>query len=353
MKLYILAVTYIICTGVKAAANKDTAVELTNLTNSIISVTSAELLIKSNIAAKTVLGFSKKSRAIEAYYFPGNSDKRALIIGGVHGSELSSIEIARLVVGSLKNGEKPYYNVIIIPVLFPDNAALAQSKPALIGSTMNYGRYTNTVTADPNRQMPSPGKAFDTTTKDHLGREIETENRLLLELIHMYRPQRIISIHAIRNISKAGIYADPRTDANGRAMGFTCDSSLAIEMAKYVQSNDGYIPGNNLDDSPSALYHCDFAAVPAGYKQTRNFHGSVLPNKRGVGVSLGSWASTAISNEKDLYNREAISMLTMEFPGYKRPGDYNTLNEQRYFSHLIRLYASSIQYIFLERCFEE
>jgi len=72
-----------------------------------------------------------------------------------------------------------------------------------------------------------------------------------------------------------------------------------------------------------------------------------------VGVSLGSWASTAINNEKDPYNREAICMLTMEFPGYKRPVDYNTLNEQRYFSHLIRLYASSIQYIFLEKCFEE
>jgi hypothetical protein len=352
MKLYILAISYIICTGFKTAANKDTAVELASIPSSIISVTSTELLMKTNIAAKTVLGFSKKRRAIEAYYFPGNSDERALIIGGVHGSELSSVEVARSVIELLENGEKPYYNVIVIPVLFPDNAALAKSKPTLIGSTMNYGRYTNNITADPNRQMPSPGKAFDTIAKDHLGREIETENKLLLELIHIYRPQRIISIHAIRDIARAGIYADPRTDPNGMALGFSYDSSLAIEMAKYIQSNDGYIPGNSLDNSPSALYHCDFPAVPAGYKQPRNFHGSELPNKRGVGISLGSWASTAINDEKKpLLNREAISILTMEFPGYKRPLDYKTLKEQQYFLHLIRLYASAIEHIFLERIF--
>jgi len=352
MKLYILAITYIICTGFNATANKDTAVELASIPNSIFSVTSAELLIKSNTAAKTVLGLSEKSRAIEAYYFPGSSDKRALIIGGVHGSELSSIEVARSLIEALENGEEPYYNVIIIPVLFPDNAVLAQSKPAFIGSSMNYGRYTNNISADPNRQMPSPGKAFDTIAKDHLGREIETENKLLLELIRTYCPQRIVSIHAIRDISKAGIYADPRTDANGMALGFTFDSSLAIEMAKYIQSNDGYIPGNKLDDVPSALYHCDFPAVSAGYRQPRNFHGSELPNKRGVGISLGGWASTAINNESNpINNREAISILTMEFPGCKRPSDYKALKEKEYFSHLIRLYASSIQHIFLEEIF--
>src|SRR4029079_19423739 len=49
-------------------------------------------------SGKVVLGYSKKKKPVEVYYFSGSSNKRALIIGGMHGSELSAIELAKQVI---------------------------------------------------------------------------------------------------------------------------------------------------------------------------------------------------------------------------------------------------------------
>jgi hypothetical protein len=74
--------------------------------------------VKNNKSAKSILGYSKKGHIIEAYYFPGKSKYRALVIAGVHGSELSSIEVAKKLLSQLQEGEIPYYSVIIIPGSF-------------------------------------------------------------------------------------------------------------------------------------------------------------------------------------------------------------------------------------------
>lgn len=355
-KCYTLfALLFCICANA-SPVNKDTASIAAgeNENSAVKPVAAIFSLLKGATAGKAVLGFSKEGRTVEAFYFPGTSNKRALIIGGVHGSELSSIEVAQKLIQQLKNGAPSYYNVIVIPSLFPDNAVAAQSMPQLIGSTFNYGRYSCDMATDPNRQMPSLGKNLGEDEKDHLGREIEIENMLLLELINMYRPKRIVNIHAIRDTTKAGIYADPRTDAKGIALGYETDSSLAIEMAKYVYGNNGFIPGNHIDSSPSSLYYCDPPIAATGCMQKRNLHGSKLPNHRGEGVSLGAWASTAIHNESNVeYNRDAIRILTMEFPGYKRSGDYATQAEQDAIAKLAGIYAASIHTIFLEKYFEE
>src|SRR5215469_14810357 len=87
-----------------------------------------------------LLGQSKQLRNIEAWFFPGTSDQRALVIGGVHGTELSSIEVAETLIQQLKQEEKNYYNVIVIPCLFPDNAAMAGNNSENIGSASNIGR---------------------------------------------------------------------------------------------------------------------------------------------------------------------------------------------------------------------
>src|SRR5207237_3635166 len=102
------------------------------------------------------------------------------------------------------------------------------------------------------------------------------------------------SIHAIRDIKYAGIFADPRTDHRGYALGFETDSSLAVNIARYIHTNGGYVPGNRLDSNPKALYHSDPIPAPYGQWQERNLLGSKLPYNRGQGVSLGSWATTAI-----------------------------------------------------------
>jgi len=301
------------------------------------------------------LGYSRQGRSLNAHYFPGTSNKRALIIGGVHGSELSAIEVAKAVIQMLTDGPAPYYSVVVIPCLFPDNEFTAKNDSETIGSVLNNGRYSNEETADPNRQMPALGKAFNTRMPvDYLGRYIEEENQVLLQLINDFRPERIVNLHAIRDVKLGGIYADPRTDSEGYALGFQSDSSLAITMARFISNNGGTAPGNQLDCTPTALYYTDPVPAPAGSWQKRNIHGSKLPFNRGQGVSLGSWASTAVCDSRHpSMNRGAIRLITLEFPGCKRPIDYTDVRKKNYTKKLVSLYASSVRMIFLENYFPE
>ena len=305
-------------------------------------------MLRSEKAVKGMLGLSQKGRTIEAWYFPGVTDKKALVIGGVHGSELSSIEVARALIKRLQH-EKPYYSVIVIPCLFPDNAEAARADRAGVGSVQNTGRYSHKEAADPNRQMPSLGKPFDAPMPvDHLGRTIEQENQLLLNLIAQFRPDRIANIHAIRDVLHAGIYADPRTDSKGVALGFSSDSSLAIGMAANIAANGGYVPGNQVDKQPTALYYRDPLPAEAGQTQQRNTCGSKLPLNRGQGVSLGSWASTAIEHVADTTtNRPAMRIITIEFPGYKAPAHYADDKQRQFSSQQVSVYAEAILNVFL------
>lgn len=309
---------------------------------------------ESPVANVTIIGKSAKQRPVNAYYFPGTGNKKALIIAGVHGSELSAVEIAKSVIEKLKEGDQPYYNVIVIPALFPDNIARALAIPAKIGNQENIGRYTHSNAVDPNRQMPSLGTMLKKDNKDHLGRIIETENQYLLKLINEFKPDRIINLHAIRNIKNAGFYADPRTDHTGRAYGFGSDSSLAIDMAKFVYRLGGNVEGNKLASLANAKYPKDPMIVAKGCFQPRTINGSYLPNKRGCGVSLGSWATTAIEDANQSgNNRDAIKLITVEFPGYKRPVDYKDLALQKQCAFEIDLYAKAIVNIFLNDNYTE
>jgi hypothetical protein len=277
-----------------------------------------------------------------------------LIIGGMHGSELSSIEIAKELLNQLQHGDSIFYSVIVIPSLFPDNAEIAKRRPSKIGDVENIGRYSYPGAVDPNRQMPAPGHAFDEDNcMDHAGRKMENETSLLLELINQYRPQRIVNLHAIRNTEYAGVFADPRTDHNGIALGYASDSSLAVAIARSIHQQGGYIPGNQLNKKPTALYYKDPVAVAEGAFQKRNFTGSYIPGKRGGGVSLGTWASTAVVDREDPNKtRDAIRIITMEFPGSKRPVDYKK-ELQSFYQQQVEIYATALRTIFLGDHFTE
>lgn len=308
-----------------------------------------ETWMKDRKPSKTVLGYSQLNREVEAYYFPGTSNKKALIIAGVHGSELSAIEVAKEIVKLLSGGEMPYYNVVVIPTLFPDNAdkALRIASKAI----SNFGRYSNEESVDPNRQMPALGKSFSRANPvDVYGRTIEKENQFLLQLIQDYQPSRIVNLHAIKDVTKSGIYADPRTDCSGLALGFESDSNLAVSMAQLIENKGGYVPGNNLRQSPTALYYHDPEIAVAGFLQKRNLHGSALSNNRGYGVSLGGWASTAVCDEEG--KRDAARLLTVEFPGYKPSFAY--FGDEKIRCALnIQLYATAARKIFLEANYAE
>lgn len=341
--------------GTLASANKAEAESRTkDPGNSFVYSEELNRILNDKKANSFILGRTEQGRNIEAYFFPGLSERRALVIGGVHGSELSSIEVARQLVDQLKD-QRIYYSVIVIPSLFPDNAETAKQYPQQIGDVKNIGRYSYPGAVDPNRQMPTPGMSFDDEHEvDHAGRRIEMENTMLLSLIEQFRPQRIVNLHAIRDMNYAGVFADPRTDHNSIALGYATDSSLAVTIAGHIYRNGGFIPGNQLNKRPTALYYKDPVPVAAGQFQKRNVKGSILPGQKGGGISLGTWASTAVFNPADpSKNREAMRILTIEFPGSKRPIDYDTIAERSFFQRQVELYASAIKSVFLQDYFVE
>lgn len=320
------------------------------------SLQGLQLLLQSKQPAGIQLGITRQGRPVKAWYFPGTSDKKALVIGGMHGSELSSIEVAQALVEKLSaREERTYYSVIIIPSLFPDNAAMAMQVPEQAGSVLNIGRYTHEGAVDPNRQMPSPGRDYDDGIfTDHLHRPIETENQLLLQLIRIYKPERIANVHAIRNINYGGIYADPRTDENGIALGYATDSSLAVDMAALVNEQQGNVAGNHLGKRPTALYYKDPVPVAKGLFQKRNTTGSALKAHRGSGISMGTWGTTAIKDEQDSSrSRNAMRVITIEVPGAKRSFDYASEKQQFFFRKQVQAFVNAIEEVFLGEYYVE
>jgi len=69
-----------------------------NTAYSELSFAHLETFFKNKQRVKAVLGYTKQNRPVDVYYFPGTSNKRALVIGGMHGSELSSVEVAMNIV---------------------------------------------------------------------------------------------------------------------------------------------------------------------------------------------------------------------------------------------------------------
>ena len=185
--------------------------------------------------SKATIAFSAGGRPIDVYYFPGISDKKALVLAGVHGSELSGIQVAALLIKRLQDTcAKPYYSTWVIPCLFPDNAFAATQQLKELNSCKNIGRYTSPLKADPNRQMPPAGIAFsESAPQDAYGRMIEAENQVLLEVIQYLEPEKILSIHASHDAANAGIFADPRTDCRGIALGFKQDSGSNLQQASH------------------------------------------------------------------------------------------------------------------------
>lgn len=304
-------------------------------------------LLRNGEPQKKVLLYSRKNRPVELYVFPGTSDRKALVIGGMHGSESSSIEVAEALVKQLSGSDKPYYTVVIIPSLFPDNAETAM-RDRLGRLWESTGRHSSQHSADPNRQMPSPGKPFRAAMPlDRYNRKIEAENQALLQLIQDYQPSRVISIHSIRDRTKAGVFADPRTDCRGLALGFDPDRELALLMARHITDSGGACPGNRLASAPTALYYNDPPAAPEGQKQERSYQRGGV-DKKAHGVTLGTWCSTAVCSSEPAGNRSAIRTLTLEFPGYKKAAEYNTAAERHTVSRLIQAYASSIRQCFLQ-----
>jgi hypothetical protein len=153
------------------------------------------------------------ARPIEAFFFRGSTDRRALVIAGVHGTERQGMEVATRLIHDLQSQtQPPGFTTIIVPSLFPDNAARGTAGARESGPTPT------------NRNFPLPsedlaaateaggGTAVDASkSKGKRTRAILPENLLLLELMERFHPERIISIHGTSGPGSAGVFYDRRS----------------------------------------------------------------------------------------------------------------------------------------------
>jgi len=249
-------------------------------------------------------------RSVDAFFFPGTSDERALVIAGVHGSEQGGIEVAQMLIQTLQNAVlRPYYTVIVVPTLFPDNAATR----------------TREGTTPTNRNFPSPGRGLDAATPasgtpmdaGSPPRAILPENIALMRLIERFRPSRIASVHGSTTRSAAGIFSDAHTvsaAARARAGGAAgaaaletlaaartaSDQSLALSMARDM-TRRGFgrgVQGNHLAGTPTTGWS---GAIPGG-------------------TSLGGWGPQDIT-EGRATDRPSMSIITVEVATNTRSTD--------------------------------
>jgi len=292
---------------------------------------------------------STAQRSITVRYVAGRTADRALVIAGVHGSEVQGVEVAEQLLKDLANAQnQPEMSAVIVPNLFPDDAAYRDRE--------GPGAHPNRNFPDSSRDLAASGG------KDALGKTIRPENVMLMQLIERFAPERIISIHGTWDASKAGVSYDPRAltageEASVQSWGFAPDSDETNAPPGLVRARRaGAELGADDRDNALALRAAGLidtrtsAGPTAGPARTGLKHPSVAGNFKGKsaqpnyahweggmdrGVSLGGYAS-----------KRGISIFTVE------PPDNKNLNEFKGAAQTardveIKAYAEAVRTILL------
>ena len=208
-------------------------------------------------------------RPIQATFIRGSTDRRALVIAGVHGSERQGMEVAERLINDLKT-QQPGFTTIIVPSLFPDSAArgdeivAAKNKDNLkemqkareSGPDPKKSTPTNRNFPPPSQDLTDAKAAGSGTPVDKLGRAILPENLLLIELMERFHPERIISIHGTFGPGSAGVFYDPRSP-NAE------EDRIARELAKGIDGGQELPPAVQRN-----LHRAHLAAAAARAGQT-------------------------------------------------------------------------------------
>ncbi|MFI7483393.1 hypothetical protein ACH9EU_13390 [Kocuria sp. M1R5S2] len=240
-----------------------------------------------------VMGVDTLKQPIRAHHIPGQIADVALVIAGVHGSEQSGVEVADRLLAQLRV-HKPFFTVVIVPRLFPDNVASRaawEAKLAKDQGTITLKKYrelrnkagdphrSTTGQVDPNRQFPAPGADLDLDKPvDAKGRPVEPGNLALMALITAFSPQRLISIHAQKDLDKAGVFSDPQASVAPGPLATETDR-LAIEAAKRAEALGARVAGNKRGTTFSSLY-------PGQDPKTAK---EQMKRENAKGHSLGQW----------------------------------------------------------------
>lgn len=229
-----------------------------------------------------------KDKKIQAYYFPGTSNRRALIIGGVHGTEKAGVEVVYKLLDYMRgpDARMPYFTVIIVPELFPDN--------------VKSNKRSTDPDHDPNRQFPEVGKdaapGKDQSCKvDTNNSCIEDGNLVLMDLIDRFQPERVASVHGHREMSAkemkkqggAGITTDPRPGMEKE------DDALAAAMAHKAHDLKVNVPFNNIGTGKETVR---YPTNDANHQP---------------GVTFGQWGSHKTPSHP------AMNIILIETDGYR------------------------------------
>lgn len=228
---------------------------------------------------------------VNAHFFPsiGPAKGKALVIGGFHGDERPGFQATDALVDDLstKLGEGLAFNTIVIPRL---NAAAIQDE---LDGVRLWRNRCNRQLVDLNRDFPTGETPKDTNCANTGKAPRQPETAALINLIEKFKPDRIVSVHAISTLSSAGIFADPNT------------SKEAIALARGMASTLV-----NPSDRPANKLGTGSKGFDATYPLDRGKGGAAS-----AGTSLGAWAPTATAPAG-----KTTPVITIEAPGFKDLG---------------------------------
>jgi hypothetical protein len=313
-----------------------------------------------------VLPGSAPNAPVRAVLFPGRTDRRALIISGIHGDEAAGIKVVERLRSLLRSRaaaqDPPFFTTMLVPVVIPRTSATGQRYvPAGIGlieSGDDNKKESKVVRHDvePNLNLPLPGENYD-MAHSHGARSpadpelfikvpsksgnvherpprgqltsirMLRETRMLVQLIEHFQPERLAAIHAHSREATCypckdgqptecggegpGIFVDPRgiDPISHRVRNydqFKADSLLATRMLKEGLHRLERDPLPVSDDSSASFP--PFAGNTACLLSTVEY----FSPRRTEGNSLGDWAPVPTPG------RPGITTLTIELPKYRR-----------------------------------
>lgn len=245
------------------------------------------------------MGVDTLGEPIRAHLVPGQTDEVAMVVAGVHGSEQSGVEVAERLLQQLQT-QRPFLTVVVVPRLFPDNVASRAAWDSKIAKDQGKillkkyreardkaddpGRVTpGADTKDPNRQFPELGKDLDLANPiDAKGKRVEPGNLALMALIKAFAPRRIVSIHAQKDLERAGVFADPHPSVATGPLATEADQ-LAIATAKKAKALGARVAGN----TGGKVSGTTFGSLYPGQDPKLSKEKMEVENARGR--SLGQW----------------------------------------------------------------
>jgi hypothetical protein len=305
------------------------------------------------------------------YFFDGRTSDVALVIAGVHGSELSGIEVAHWIRVKLQarqaTKKSPFYTTVVVPEVFPEQANIARNLRRKMGFAKVTtdpldGRYPirDGVEVEPNRQFPPPGNPLSyfigkTSPTDSDGSPLSKngkalpllpETRELMRLIELSKPVRIASVHAHSvphdpqpGTDAPGIFVDPRYKFNKKCLEKIPVGLFDTNGCKFDRMADPAFPevkgekhmlSARLQTEPVAdeLIAFDIASavaskksdlVPGNHledKDTAVMHYAANPPPKFPGFSLGDWGPVNVDQQDDPGKRPGAPVITVEVYHY-------------------------------------